>query len=286
MAGQAALEAAGYSPGLLDGIEGPKTELALRAFQLSRGLPVTGRLDETTSEALKLDREGGTGTYRITTDDEKLVSYCPADWNERSRRERLLYPTLANCVAEKLHTSERCLAWLNPSRDLAALKAGDEVAVPVPLERQLARPVDSLEIDLERKLVLLIDASGKLVGLVHCSVARDVASVPRGACAVKTIVVDPAYTFDPRLWPEVRDVDRKLAIPPGPRSPVGIRWIGLDRPGVGIHGTPEPENIGKTGSHGCFRLANWDAEHLASAVTVGMVVRIVDRSTRVEGLGN
>ena len=43
---------------------------------------------------------------------------------------------------------------------------------------------------------------------------------------------------------------------------VGIAWIGLDRPGYGIHGTPEPERVGRTESHGCFRLANWNADLL------------------------
>jgi lipoprotein-anchoring transpeptidase ErfK/SrfK len=63
-----------------------------------------------------------------------------------------------------------------------------------------------------------------------------------------------------------------LILPPGPNNPVGIGWIGLDRTGYGIHGTPEPENVGRTESHGCFRLANWDVQTLLSLVHVGMKV--------------
>jgi lipoprotein-anchoring transpeptidase ErfK/SrfK len=39
-----------------------------------------------------------------------------------------------------------------------------------------------------------------------------------------------------------------------------------------MHGTPTPEMIGKTGSHGCFRLTNWDALRLAKLVRVGTPV--------------
>jgi lipoprotein-anchoring transpeptidase ErfK/SrfK len=77
------------------------------------------------------------------------------------------------------------------------------------------------------------------------------------------------------MWPEVKGIDRKLLIPPGPRNPVGLCWIGLGRPGVGIHGSPAPEMIGKTGSHGCFRLTNWDALRLARMIRVGTHVRFV-----------
>ncbi len=53
---------------------------------------------------------------------------------------------------------------------------------------------------------------------------------------------------------------------------MGVAWIGLDRPGYGIHGTPDPEKVGRTESHGCFRLANWDARTLLALVEEGMTV--------------
>jgi len=62
---------------------------------------------------------------------------------------------------------------------------------------------------------------------------------------------------------------------PGPNNPVGVAWIGLDKPGYGMHGTPSPEQVGRTESHGCFRLANWDAEYLVKLVWIGMPVEIV-----------
>jgi lipoprotein-anchoring transpeptidase ErfK/SrfK len=93
-----------------------------------------------------------------------------------------------------------------------------------------------------------------------------------GDLSVKVVVTDPDYTFNPASWPEVTNVTRKLRIAPGPRNPVGVAWIGLDKPGYGLHGTVRPQDIGKTGSHGCFRLANWDAARLARAVSIGTPV--------------
>jgi lipoprotein-anchoring transpeptidase ErfK/SrfK len=78
------------------------------------------------------------------------------------------------------------------------------------------------------------------------------------------------------MWPDVHDVTQTLQIPPGPRNPVGLAWVGLDLPGYGIHGTPKPELIGKTGSHGCFRLTNWDALKFAGLVQVGIPVKVVN----------
>jgi L,D-transpeptidase catalytic domain len=64
---------------------------------------------------------------------------------------------------------------------------------------------------------------------------------------------------------------RKLTIAPGPNNPVGLVWIDLTAPSYGIHGTPEPDTIGKTESHGCIRLTNRDAVDLATMVHHGTV---------------
>ena len=43
-------------------------------------------------------------------------------------------------------------------------------------------------------------------------------------------------------------------------------WIDISKPHYGIHGTPEPSTIGRSESHGCVRLTNWDALRLAAIV--------------------
>ena len=49
-------------------------------------------------------------------------------------------------------------------------------------------------------------------------------------------------------------------------------WIDLSKPTYGIHGTPEPASLFTAHSHGCVRMANWDAQELASLVSAGVVV--------------
>ena len=85
----------------------------------------------------------------------------------------------------------------------------------------------------------------------------------------------PDYTFNPEVFPEspeAQAIGHKLMIPPGPNNPVGVAWISLDKPGYGMHGTPNPEQVGRTESHGCFRLANWNAEYLLKLVNIGTPV--------------
>jgi lipoprotein-anchoring transpeptidase ErfK/SrfK len=56
---------------------------------------------------------------------------------------------------------------------------------------------------------------------------------------------------------------------PGPNGPVGVVWMDLDKEHYGIHGTSTPETIGRTTSHGCIRLSNWDAARLSMMVKPG-----------------
>jgi lipoprotein-anchoring transpeptidase ErfK/SrfK len=63
-------------------------------------------------------------------------------------------------------------------------------------------------------------------------------------------------------------------LPPGPNSPVGVIWCGLNKSGIGLHGTADPETIGRAQSAGCIRLANWDAIRLPNFISPGSSVEI------------
>ncbi|MFO0973990.1 MAG: L,D-transpeptidase [Phycisphaerae bacterium] len=179
-------------------------------------------------------------------------------------------------MAERGHCTRALLARLNPGKSLDGLAVGDVLTLPnVATEPPLARAA-RLVVNLAVKQVQPVARDGRALGLFHCSIAKHKEKRPSGRCTVKVVSPDPVYVFDPKMWPEVKGVDRKLVIPPGPRNPVGQFWIGLSLPGYGIHGTPEPELIGKTGSHGCFRLANWDAVRLGRMVRPGIPVEFVN----------
>jgi lipoprotein-anchoring transpeptidase ErfK/SrfK len=124
------------------------------------------------------------------------------------------------------------------------------------------------------------DAADNVIAHFPVSIGATAEKQPAGELHITTAAADPNFTFDPAVFPEspeareLREQGRKLILPPGPNNPVGIAWIGLDRPGYGIHGTPSPERVGRAESHGCFRLANWDARTLLSIVRVGIPVQI------------
>lgn len=279
---QTLLARAGFSPGLIDGKPGRKTRLAIERFQLAQSLPATGTLDEGTREALR--RRVGLGTadwtrsYVIQDRDAALVTGpIPEDWNERATLPLSGYAGMHELLAERGWCSVDLVSLLNPDVPLDALTPGDEVVLPnVPdflARRDTPLPaVASIEIDLGDKIVTAFDNAGGVVAFFHCSIAESVEKRPVGELSVKVVVTDPDYTFNPASWPEVSNVTRKLRIAPGPRNPVGAAWIGLDKPGYGLHGTVRPQDIGKTGSHGCFRMANWDAARLARAVSIGTPV--------------
>jgi hypothetical protein len=214
-------------------------------------------------------------SYTISKSDLAFVTGpIPTDWNERARLERSGFSNLEELLAETGWCSVEYLRALNPGVDINSLTDGDTVKLPNVLDLKPLPKLARLEVDLSEKLVQGYDASDRLVFLTHCSIARLMEKRPSGQLTVKVVAINPEYTFDPKDWPEVDNVTRRLRIAPGPRNPVGLAWIGLDKPGYGIHGTVRPQDIGKTGSHGCFRLCNWEAARLARAVSIGIPVDV------------
>lgn len=276
------------SPGLIDAKPGRKTRIAIEYFQRARGLQPSGQLDDPTRAALfpvnsatsRQDLSDWTRTYTITEADLAQISGpIPEDWNERAQLPFSGYVDLPDLLAERGWCSLDLLAALNPGKALADLAVGDEVTIPDASPKPLPK-LARVEINLTEKLVLAFgegEANAEIpIFMTHCSIAREVEKRPVGELKVAVVASDPDYTFNPASWPEVTNVSGKLRIAPGPRNPVGVAWIGLDRPGYGMHGTVRPQDIGKTGSHGCFRLTNWDAARLIRAVRVGMPVIITE----------
>lgn len=275
LAWQIALEREGFSPGLIDGKIGGKTKIATTYFQAAHDLPKTGVLDEATLAELRPDPAMAFVSYSVVQSDLEGITPATKDWVAKSQMAKLGYFSVLDGLAEKFHTSQGMLKTLNPSVDFEALEVGTPLRVPGIAPAAATPKASYLTVDLPRKMILVMNAEDRVVALFHCSIAAKVEKRPAGETTVIANHPNPNYTFDPQYWPEVTDVDRKLIIPPGPRNPVGLCWIGLNLPGYGMHGTPWPEMIGKSGSHGCFRLANWDALRLSKMVKLGMTVKFV-----------
>ncbi len=266
-----------FGTGGIDGRWGSKSEKALAAWQKKNHKPATGEIDDAVIAALG-DTNGVMSTYSISAADHAALTPPPSSWLEKSRQERLGYTSIEELVAEKFHLYRATLRRLNPEAAWPDPPAGTVVTVPTVASKPLP-PLSKIEIRLGQKTLRAYGANGQLVAHFPCSIAADKAKRPENqTLRVVVWAENPDYTFDPALFaevPEAAAIGQKLRIPPGPNNPVGMAWIGLDRPGYGIHGSPAPEDISKTESHGCFRLTNWDALKLVRAVRADLPVIVL-----------
>ncbi|MBI3880069.1 MAG: murein L,D-transpeptidase [Verrucomicrobia bacterium] len=272
---QIALDRAGFSVGSIDGVLGSQSRAALKVFQQERGILATGQLDTATRQALA-SREPALGGYVITAEDLSHLRATGKTWLAKSQQDYLGYENLIELVAEKSHAHPVLIQKLNPTVDWNALPAGAKVVVPNATPPAVPRArAARVRISLSSKTLQVFDAGDKLLAHFPVSIGRIAEKRPVGDLHVANAAPNPNYTFDPAVFPEspeAQKLGRKLVLPPGPNNPVGVAWIGLDRPGFGIHGTPNPEAVGRTESHGCFRLANWNAEWLVKIVWAGLPV--------------
>lgn len=116
------------------------------------------------------------------------------------------------------------------------------------------------------------DASNQLVALFTVTTGSKNDPLPLGDWKVNGVAYNPPFAYNPELFWDVADDAEKQQLPPGPNGPVGVVWIDLNKEHYGIHGTPEPQTIGRAQSHGCVRLTNWDAARLAGMVSPGTTV--------------
>ena len=271
---QIALVRLGISPGSIDGVLGSQTRSALMAFQKKQGLPLTGALDAGTKAALVIALPAVT-EYTVTTNDLARLLPVSKTWLEKSEQPRLDFENIVELLGEKAFASPHLIRALNPNVNWDDLPAGTRVTIPDVEYPAAADKAAVVKISLQECVLEAFDDQSNLLVHFPCSIGRLAEKRPNGELHVETIALDPNYTFDPAVFPEspeAQAIGHKLIIPPGPNNPVGVAWIGLDRPGYGIHGTPAPEQVGRTESHGCFRLANWNAAYLTKLVWVGMPV--------------
>jgi lipoprotein-anchoring transpeptidase ErfK/SrfK len=274
---QLALDRQGISSGSIDGQFGAQTRSALRAFQQRQGLPASGELDLPTRERLSLAAPVCT-TYTVSAADLARLQPLSPTWLGKSQQSALEYETILELAAEKGHAHPNLIRRLNPGLNWAGLSPGAVLQLPDTTCQETPDKAAYVTIHLADKVLEAFDPDSRLVAHFPCSIARRVEKRPVGVLHVSVIAPNPNYTFDPEMFPESAEARRlktRLVLPPGPNNPVGVVWIGLDKPGYGIHGTPSPEQVGRTESHGCFRLANWNVEYLAKLLWIGMPVYVV-----------
>ena len=270
-----------FGPGKIDGKMGEFFGKALVAYKKANGLPPTGAVD---AELLAQVPEPYT-TYTIRPEDENFVGEVASKPSEQAKLKAMKYGSLLEFVAERFHAAQDFLTKINPGMDLEKLKVGDVVRVPnvqpFEVEKLSEKFVPKNPLFANRQVFidtrenfLEIREGDKLVAEFPITPGSKSLPAPKGVWKILGIATLPWFRHDEGVLNHgVRTKDFHN-IPPGPNNPVGILWCGLNKPGIGIHGTNNPETIGRAGSHGCIRTANWDAARLKDMISPGTVVTI------------
>ena len=286
------LDRLGFSPGIIDGRPGLSLTAALKGFQTSRGLPVTGKPDPATLQALSANKSWRpTQQVKLTPDilAGPFVGAIPHDEDAQAKLPSLGYKDVMEKLGEMFHTSPATLVALN-SAD-TKLAPGTVITVPgvvatnhdydaklpdhwratlAMLNVEATQPqAAKVVVSKKDKVLRAYDDGGKLIAQFMVTTGSTHDPLPIGSWKIYGADYNPKFHYNPALFWDAHKGDTKAMLPPGPNGPVGVVWLDLSKEHYGIHGTPNPELIGRTASHGCVRLTNWDAARLAMMIKPG-----------------
>ena len=272
---QVFLDREGFSPGVIDGKKGSNVSKAIEAWQMATGETLDPNNADDILERLRLSGGMAFVTYEISAADAAgpYVASIPEDYAQKAALPHLSFTSTSEMLAEKFHMDEAYLKEINPGVDFTI--PGTIIKVidtGVPKTGKVAK----ILADKARKQVLAYDANGTLIAAYPASIGSADTPSPSGTVTVERIALNPGYTYNPKINFQQGENNKVLTLQPGPNGPVGLVWIALSKPTYGIHGTPEPSKIGKTQSHGCIRMTNWDATELAKMTSAGVTVEFVD----------
>jgi len=301
---QVFLDRAQFRPGKIDGLGGEFTQKAADRYCIANNMALGTRLD--VSGISSPYRE-----YTVSDEDARWVGPQASAPPEQEKLKAMLYGSLWEVIAERFHCDLNFLRELNAQVQEGALQVGTVVRVPDVAEFQMAE-VEALEKqrradekarkEVEKqagaadssptptpvpdtaptqRLVLLrterlieVYEGDRLIACLPCTPGSSKTPVPVGTWKVIANVLMPYFRWDKSVLESGVRSETAYNLPPGPNNPVGIVWMAINRPSVGMHGTPTPDMIGRNESAGCIRMANWDAFTLSQWVKKGTPLEV------------
>src|SRR5205809_6246947 len=253
-------------------------------------------------------------SYTVTDADLASVGPLPSSVSAQAKLKFLPYRDAADAIAEKFHSDVHLLEQINPGKmktikagdqlkvpnvepfELGAvkqIKPGSETDAQPANEVEYQPEAQSENADKNNQpkkneapsapIVIKIDTKINMLGVLQgekliaaypVTIGSAHTASPIGEWKVRGIAKMPPFRYDKEMLQHGQRSGNFHLLPPGPRNPVGVMWIALNKKGIGIHGTNEPDSIGHAASHGCVRLANWYVVRLATKITSGDSVSI------------
>ncbi|MBA3882442.1 MAG: L,D-transpeptidase family protein [Chthoniobacterales bacterium] len=252
-------------------------------------------------------------TYTVTEADMQNVGEVPEAVAEQAKLKALPYRDVLEAIGEKFHSDVDFIAQLNPDKPKETIKPGDvlklpnvepfdfavvkdlkpgsEISAHAPVNdiadnespadappadsEKNAPPAPAISVTVDTKTSMLaVRENDKIVAAYPVTIGSEYTVSPIGDWKVRGVAKLPPFRYDEQMLNHGERSEDFHMLPPGPNSPVGVMWIALNKEGIGLHGTNEPDEIGRSASHGCVRLANWDIVRLAGKVKGGVPVAI------------
>lgn len=252
--------------------------------------------------------------YTISDADLQSVGPSPSNVSAQAKLKFLPYRDAAETIAEKFHSDVHFLEQLNPGKtktikvgdqlsvpnvepfelgSVKDIKPGSDVSSQAANDiedhpdaqsqdahknnesktDQSATPPVAVKIDTKTNM-LEVHAGDKLIAAYPVTIGSAHTASPIGDWKVSKIAKMPTFRYDKEMLQHGKRSGNFHLLPRGPNNPVGVMWIALNKKGIGIHGTNDPDSIGRSASHGCVRLANWDIVRLATKIKTGDAVSI------------